>query len=55
MKIFGYILIAFAAMQAYLWIFGVIDLTRGPGMFYFIMIIVEMIVGMLASEILVRI
>jgi len=51
MKIFGIILIAFAVVQAYLWVFGVIDLDgAGKQSSYFFMIFLEFIAGLLATK-----
>ena len=53
MKIFGYILTALAVIQAYLWVFGVIDLEPGfRQASYFIIVCTEFVCGLLGAKII---
>ena len=53
MQAFGWLLVVFAVIQSYLWIFGLIDLggeyKQGS---YFIIICVEFVCGLLAAEVI---
>jgi hypothetical protein len=51
-KIFGFILVIFAVIQGYLWMFEVISLGSIQSGFYLIMLGVQFVSGLLAAEIL---
>tara|TARA_R110000772_G_scaffold152088_1_gene262892 strand:- start:271 stop:441 length:171 start_codon:yes stop_codon:yes gene_type:complete len=53
MKEFGFLLIALAVIQSYLWIFGIINLYNYEAQgAYFCVIIIQFISGLLAAKII---
>ena len=52
-KLFGLILSAFAVIQGYLWIFGVIELRTMESGFYLVMLCGQFVFGLLAAKIIV--
>ena len=48
----GLLLSVFAVIQAYLWIFDVIDLVLPQGGFYLVIIFGEFVIGLLTAKII---